>query len=284
MLRAYYELTKPGIVYGNALTTVAGFFLASHASLNWTIFAAALVGESLVVASSCAFNNVIDRDLDAKMERTKRRPVVRGAVSSTAALWYAGGLGLAGLSILFLFANPLSSAVALFGMFAYVCLYSLWSKRYTLHATTIGAISGAIPPVIGYSAVSGTLDAGALVLFLALCAWQMPHALAIAFYRIDDYAAAGIPVLPLKIGALRTKLLMTVYVGVFALASVALYFLKLADLGCAIALSLVSLCWLALSLQGFRMRDDRRWGKRMFLYSLIAILAFSLAASIGSLW
>jgi len=159
-LKTYYYLTKPGIIRGNAVTAAAGFLLAAGLHPDLGLFLATLVGLSLIVASACVLNNCLDRRIDAAMARTQRRALVRGLVSTRAAIIYATILGLTGAALLAAFTNLLTLGLALFGLFAYVVLYGI-AKRRTVHGTVVGSISGAVPPVVGYTAVTGSLDHGA---------------------------------------------------------------------------------------------------------------------------
>ncbi len=229
MFKAYYQLTKPGIIYGNAITTVAGFFLASKGHFNLGLFLAALIGISLVIASGCVFNNYIDKDLDATMERTKNRALVTGAISVRGAIVFGAILGLLGLATLGLLTNTLTAEIALLGLFFYVVLYSL-AKRRSVYGTIVGSISGAVPPVVGYCAVTGRFDLGALILFLILVFWQMPHFYAIAIFRQQDYTAAGLPVLPVVKGLRTTKIHILFYILAFTIAAAALYIFKFAGI------------------------------------------------------
>jgi protoheme IX farnesyltransferase len=239
---------------------------------------ATLVGLSLVIASACVFNNYLDRGIDRLMARTKQRALVRGLISGRNALIYATTLGLVGATTLLLFTNRLTTAVALFGLFAYVVLYGI-GKRRTVYGTIIGSVSGAIPPVVGYTAVTGHLDATALALFLILVFWQMPHFYAIAMYRLADYQAAHIPVLPAKKGFLVTKINMLVFIIGFILACSLLTVLGSTSyvyLAVAVTLGLV---WLAQCVAGFHASDDQRWARRLFFVSLLVLT--SLCVTIG---
>jgi protoheme IX farnesyltransferase len=193
-LAAYYRLTKPGIVYGNALVAAAGFTYASRGAFNWSLFGYAMVGLSLVVASASVCNNYYDRDIDKKMARTSARPLAVGRISNTAALVFGAAIGLAGILLLFFFTTLPAFAVALAGWVVYVFLYTPL-KHITPHALWVGAVAGAMPPVAGYAAVTNSLDYASLWLFIFLFVWQVPHFLGIAAYRYDDYAAAHIPLL-----------------------------------------------------------------------------------------
>ncbi len=270
-LRAYYELAKPGIVYGNAISALGGFFLASHGALMLPTLAAMLAGLSLVVASGCVFNNYLDRDIDRLMLRTQERPLPRGAIAPRASLVYATFLGLAGTLILARGTTPLATTMALFGLFTYVILYTLLSKRRTPYATHLGSIAGAMPPVVGYCAVTGRFDLAALILFVMLCLWQMPHFFAIALFRRDDYAAAKIPVWPIVKSVRKTKEQIVLYVSAFAIVSVLLWPFGYTGIAYGLTAIVLGIGWIALSLRGFRGTDDATWAKRVFLFSLVIL-------------
>jgi len=221
MIKDYYSLTKPGIIFGNAIPAVAGFFLASKGHPNAGLFIAMLVGISFVIASACVFNNYIDRDIDKFMARTKKRALPTGIISGRNALLYAIVLGVIGFSLLLFYTNLLTTFVGFVGFFVYIVLYGI-SKRRSVYGTIVGSIAGAVPPVVGYVAVTNNFDMGALLLFLILVIWQMPHFYAIAIFREDDYAAASIPVLPIKQGIKATKIHMVLYIAAFLIATVML--------------------------------------------------------------
>ena len=276
MLRDYYQLTKPGIIYGNAITVVAGFFLASKGNIDWSLLVVTLLGISLVMASGCVFNNFIDRDIDALMERTKNRALVKGTISLRSVLVFATLLGVAGITTLFIHTNTLTALAALFGFFAYVVLYSLWSKRQSVYGTTVGSISGAVPPVVGYLAVINNLDLGAIILFLILVLWQMPHFFAIAIYRLEDYAKAGIPVLPVKKGIRATKIQMMAYITLFILATLALSVFGYVGYSYFFVMILLGIVWLSFSIKGFYATNDKLWARKMFIFSIIILIIFSI--------
>lgn len=279
MLKTYYHLTKPGIVYGNALTTIAAFLFASQWHVDVGTFVGALLGISLVIASACVFNNYIDRNIDKVMARTKKRALVSGAVSGQAALIYATVLGLIGAGVLYWYTNLLTLGVALFGFFAYVVVYGI-GKRKTVHGTVIGSISGAVPPVVGYCAATNRFDAAAVLLFLILVCWQMPHFYAIAMYRRNDYAAAHIPVLSVVKGMHATKLYILVYILLFMVACGLLTVFGYTGYVYLIAMSLLSLYWLKKGAAGITAHHDIQWARNMFGLSLAILLAWSVLISL----
>lgn len=271
----YYLITKPGIIMGNLVTLAAGFLLASKGQTDYWLFFQTLLGLALIMASACVFNNYIDRQVDAKMERTKNRSLVSGAISPLHAILYATLLGVLGGIVLAIFTNMLTVFVAAVGFFVYVVLYSYW-KCHTIYGTAIGSVAGAIPPVVGYCAVSNHFDAGALILFTMLVLWQMPHFFSIAVYHLVDYTAAGIPVLPIKKGMFRTKVHMVIYIISFILAAALLTVFKYTGfIYLAVAVGM-GLAWLYLSVKGFHSENDQLWGKQMFRLSLVLITAICL--------
>lgn len=280
-LKSYYLLTKPGILMGNAITTVAGFCLASRGSFDVWLFLATLIGLTCLIGSSCVMNNYIDRRADQKMERTKHRALANGSISISAAMIFALVMGVVGVAALALFTNPLTVYIALFGFFVYVLLYS-FSKYYSMHGTLIGSVAGAVPPVVGYCAVSNHLDLGAWILFAMIVLWQMPHFYAIAIYRQRDYAAASIPVLPIKKGMRATKIQMLLYTIAFVGASSLLYVFHYAGIAYLTIALVLGLGWLWLCIEGFRCKNDQHWARQMFRFSLIVVTALSFALILGA--
>lgn len=275
-MKKYLILTKPGIIFGNAVTAAGGFFLASKGSPSIWIFLMMLCGLSLVVASACVFNNYSDRHVDELMTRTKNRPLVKGDISIQDALLFGTILGVGGLAILFYTTTLLATFMALAGFLAYVVLYGICKYRSTL-GTPIGSISGAIPPVVGYTAVVGRLDFAALLLFATVVLWQMPHFYAIALYRLQDYKSASIPVLPVVKGAFQTKLQMLFYVAGFWISCLLFPFYGYTGPAFFAVAATSSAAWFYIAMQGFTTSDDILWARKMFLCSLIIIMAICLS-------
>jgi protoheme IX farnesyltransferase len=274
-IKTYFFLTKPGIIAGNLMAMFAGFFVACKNGISVSLLLATVLGISFIIAAGCVCNNYIDRDIDKKMERTRNRALATGKISLTSAIIYASILLLIGLTILFIFTNAKTTLIGLIGFIVYVFLYSLM-KYKTVHATLIGSIAGAMPPLVGYTAVSNQIDQISLSLFLLLVFWQMPHFYSITLYRLRDYEAASIPVLAVKKGLMRTKLEMILYILLFGF--VCLMLGKQAKLGAifAIATSLLSIGWIGLWLHGFKEDSLHEWAHRMFKYSLIVISSISI--------
>lgn len=281
LIKDYFSIIKPGIIFGNAITVLAGFFLALQGDIDFALLAATLAGVSLVMAAGCVFNNVIDRDIDAVMERTRNRALARGSISPLHALLYGGVLAILGLSLLYVYTNFLTMSVALVGLFVYVIVYTLLLKRHSGYGTFAGSIAGAIPPVLGYLAVSNTVDAGAVILFIILALWQIPHSFAIALYRIEDYTRAGIQVLPVKKGTHATKIHTLVYVALFIVASLMLpVFGYVGQMYFAVML-VVGLVWFWFAAVGLSTKNDKQWARKMFMFSILVIVMFSVVIIIS---
>lgn len=220
------------------------------------------------------------------MERTKNRASARGLVSGLFMIFYAGLLGTLGTVVLGFFTNILTMYIAWIGLFFYVVLYSLYFKRNSVYGTLIGSVSGAVPPVVGYCAATNSFDLGAMILFLILCFWQMPHSYAIAIYRFTDYAAAKIPVLPVKKNIKITKISMLIYTVLFVLAVFALYIFNYANWIYLVIGFGISLYWLYLVIKGFKIKskeytDNIPWAKKVFLFSIINITVLSVVMAIA---
>lgn len=280
-LKDFYNLTKPGIVYGNVFTAAAGFLFACRWHVEVGLLVATLIGIAFVIGSACAFNNYIDRGIDSKMARTKKRGLVTGKVSGPEALIFATFLGAAGFVILALETNLVTVILGIIGLVDYIFLYGV-SKRRLAQGTLIGSISGATPIAAGYTAVTGSFDATALILFIILVVWQMPHFYAIALFRYKDYKAAGLPVLPVSKNTALTKKRIMAYMICLIAAVLALHVFGKAGYVYLIVSLALSVAWFDKGYKNYGL-EDAKWGRLMFLYSLRVLVGISLAIAFGSL-
>jgi protoheme IX farnesyltransferase len=280
MLKDYIQLTKPGIIIGNLITAVGGFFLGLSTAFNTISFLAMFFGLTLVIAAGCVLNNIQDKAIDEKMKRTRNRVIVKGRVSIQAATYFGWILITLGLVILSLFTNLLTSAAAFLGFIVYVFIYTPMKKN-SIHGTLIGSIAGAVPPVVGYLAASGRLDLGAALVFVIIALWQMPHFYAIALYRMEEYKAASVPVLPLINGIASTKTQMFYYTLAFAFASLLPYYFNYTGLMYLVVASGLGFYWVILAAKGFKTRCHVSWARRMFKVSLLVVMGLSLMIAIG---
>jgi protoheme IX farnesyltransferase len=209
--RSFYELTKPRVVMLIVFTSIVGTLLAVPGlpPLDALIFGN--LGVGLAAASAAVINHVLDERIDAQMSRTKRRPLPTGKLSPRAALAFAGVLCLLSMSILVLLVNTLTALLTFASVIGYAVIYTVWLKRATSQNIVIGGAAGAAPPVLGWAAVTGTVEANALLLFLIVFVWTPPHFWALAIARKDEYAKVGIPMLPVTHGVAFTRLQVLLY-------------------------------------------------------------------------
>lgn len=280
MLR-YYSLTKPRVLYGNVLTAAAGFLFASSGRVNWLLFLAVCLGTTLIIGSACVLNNVLDRDIDTVMARTRNRATVTGGVGARHAVIYSTILGVAGLLVLLLWTNLLVLAVGIGGFLAYVVLYGMLAKRMSIHGTLVGSISGAAPVLGGYVGASNVLDAGAAITFLMMFFWQMPAFYSIAVYRRAEYARAQVPVITVVRSLANTKVQILVYTVVFVVLSLLPQLFGLTGWAYTTVMALLGAGWIVMAVRGLLVPDSNRWAHQMFRYALTMMCAISLMLSIG---
>jgi len=281
-IKMYYSLTKPGVLYGNALTAAAGFLFASRGNVDVPLFLTLSVGITLVIASACVLNNFLDQDIDKKMARTKQRALVRGDIAGKNAVIFSIILGVTGFIILSLFTNSLVVLIGAIGFIDYVLLYGMLSKRLSIHGTLVGSISGAAPILAGYCAVTGTLDVNAIIVFAILFLWQMPEFYSISIYRHDEYKAAKIPVMSVVKGIKNTKIQIFLYTIAFVITTILLTTLGYASNTYLVIMAVLGAYWIWLGGKGFYASDDNRWAKQMFKFSLIMLLVFCGLISIDA--
>ncbi len=209
--RDYLELTKPKVVALLVLTAWVGMVLASESLAPWPVLIAATLGIGLLSAAAAALNHVVDQRIDAQMARTHSRPIAKGRVSSKNAILFACTLALSGFALLYVTVNPLTAWLTLLSLFGYAVVYTMFLKRATPQNIVIGGLAGAMPPLLGWTAVTGTLHEHALLLVMIIFAWTPPHFWALAIHRRDDYARVNMPMLPVTHGIDFTKSAILLY-------------------------------------------------------------------------
>jgi protoheme IX farnesyltransferase len=207
----YYELTKPKVVLLLLLTALVGMCLASDSWISWQILTAGLIGIGFLSSAAAVVNHVVDRKIDGKMARTFNRPVAKGKVTPQKALIFAAVLTIVGYAILELWVNRLTAVLTLAGLLGYAVVYTMYLKRATPQNIVIGGLAGAIPPLLGWTAVTGEIHAHALLLVLIVFTWTPPHFWALAIHREKDYAKAKVPMLPVTHGIEFTKTSILLY-------------------------------------------------------------------------
>ena len=217
--RDYLELTKPKVSLLIVFTAIVGMVLASPGwvPLNALLFGS--LGIAMASGSAAAFNHILDRRIDGQMNRTRRRPLPTGHMQESHAIGFAVALGLTSMAILCAGVNVLTAVLTFCSLIGYAIVYTLWLKRATPQNIVIGGAAGAAPPILGWAAVTNTIDPNALVLFLIVFTWTPPHFWALAIARRDDYAKVGIPMLPVTHGVPYTRLQIVLYTILLILAT-----------------------------------------------------------------
>lgn len=263
------------------MTATAGYLFGTTNKFDTQHFIGTVLGIAFVIGSACVANNYFDRNIDKKMSRTKNRPLVTKRITHFQALIFSLLLGLVGFSLLLIASNVLTMILGMVGYVDYVCVYTYF-KKHTRFGTILGSVSGAVPVTAGYTAVSNSLNERALLLFIILVLWQMPHFYAIAIGRLKDYTSAQIPVLPSVRGVRKTKYVMIIYIALFTITSISLTLLDLANIFYGLIMLSVSCAWLWRGFKGLTSSNDIMWAKNIFRFSLLVILIFSIALSLGT--
>jgi heme o synthase len=275
-LRAFYALTKPRVVSLILLTAVIGMFLATPGMVPPGLLAAATLGIALVAGAAAAINCLVERKLDALMRRTRWRPLVRGELGTRETLVFAGLIGGSGLWILAYYVNQLTMWLTLATFVGYAVVYTLVLKPATPQNIVIGGASGAMPPVLGWAAVTGQVSTEAMLLFLIIFAWTPPHFWSLALYRTEDYARAGVPMLPVTHGAHYTRLQVLLYTLILFAVSLLPYVVQMSGLAYLVAALALGGFFIGYALRIYFNYSDAL-AQRTFRYS-IAYLALLFTA------
>jgi heme o synthase len=267
--RDYIGVLKVGITVANLFTTFVGFYVASDSVIDFAKLFTTLLGTACVVAGGCALNNFIDRDIDQRMARTQKRALVQQRLEPHVVRHMGVILSLVGLILLGIFTTPLAAMMGFIGLITYVWVYTIWLKRTSPLSTVIGGIAGAVPPLIGWTAVTGQMDLAAWTFFVFMFLWQPPHFLALAMKRCEEYRAAGIPLLPVVKGFMETK--QQIFMWTMAMVPTTFLFFLFQIVGkLYLATALVlGILYIVYAGVGFRTKDDIEWSKKMFKYSLV---------------
>lgn len=282
--RDYVSLTKVGITVSNLMATFAGLWVASRGHPGLSVFIYTMIGTGLVVASGATLNNYVDRDIDGRMERTRERAVVAGKVPAEHAFWFGLSLGVTGLLVLAFLVNVTAAGCAFVGWIVYAYVYTVWLKRTTTLNTVFGGIAGAAPPLIGWAAGSGgVLDLGAWALFFTFFLWQPPHFLPLAMKRVEDYRAAGIPMLPVVRGFAETKRQIVRYTAALLPVSLWLYVLHYENWLYLCVVLVLGAVFLWRAVEGLKTHDDIAWASKLFRFSLIYLTTLCVILVVGSI-
>lgn len=284
VINSYYLLTKPRIIPLLLITTTASMFMASEGNVDPILLILTLLGGTLAAASAQTFNCVYDQDIDYDMKRTRKRPIPSGKVRSSHAIIFGAILGILSFSILAIWVNLLSALLAMSGIVFYMLIYTHWLKRYTTQNIVIGGAAGAIPPLVGWAAVTGDLSLSAWALFMIIFLWTPPHFWALALMIADDYAEVNIPMLPVVKGAEPTVKQIWIYTLLTVVCS--LIFIYPLHTSGFIYLLFAVIAGVNFIVKGWQLKqeyDDKQVAKSMFKYSILYMMVLCTGMVIDSL-
>ena len=270
LIKNYYELCKPNVVLMMLLCALVGIILASDTLLPLIEILVPLVGIGLCSGSAAAINQIIDREADAEMSRTDKRPIPQGEISVTNASIFAFVIGLLGVLILVYFVNSLTAILTIFALGGYAFIYTIFLKRATPQNIVIGGLAGAAPPLLGWASVTNTIEPNALILVLIIFIWTPPHFWALAIYRKDDYAKQSIPMLPVTHGVAFTKLQIVLYTIILFLVSLFPYIVLMSGTIYLTSAIILSSLFLFYSIRLY-LSDDDKYAMQTFWYSIYYI-------------
>ena len=274
--RLYLELTKPKVVALIVFTAIVGTLLASPGLPPLDALLWGNLGIALAASSAAAINHVLDQKIDEQMSRTRGRPLPRGTLNTVQALVFAGALAGASMLVLWLLVNPLTAVLTFLSLIGYAVIYTVWLKRATSQNIVIGGAAGAAPPVLGWAAVTNSIDPNALLLFLIIFVWTPPHFWALAIARRDEYARAGIPMLPVTHGVPYTRLQVLLYTILLFIVTLLPYLTGMSGLLYLVAAVGLSIGFSAYAWQLWRHYSDAL-ARKTFRFSLIHLSALFAA-------
>lgn len=269
--RDYFELTKPKVVALMLLTVVIGMLVAEPGLPGLGVVIFGNIGIALLSGSAAVINHVVDHEVDQRMARTRRRPVATGRVSTPDALGFSVTLGLAGMIVLIWQVNMLTAWLTLASLVGYAVIYTLFLKRATPQNIVIGGLAGAMPPLLGWTAVTGTVDPNALLLVLIIFAWTPPHFWALAIHRKEEYAQTDIPMLPVTHGNRFTELHILLYTLMLIAVSLMPVATGMSGMIYLVGATLLGLRFLQYAVRLWR-GDDRRVALATFKYSITYLM------------
>ena len=269
--RAYYELCKPRVVMLMLITTVVGMVLASPGMVSWQILLFGNLGIGLTASAGAVINHLADRHIDAVMRRTQGRPLPAGKVPPAMAIAFAAALALTGLTLLLVLVNTLTAILTFLSLVGYALIYTVFLKRATPQNIVIGGLAGAAPPLLGWTAVTGHLDYGGLLLVLIIFVWTPPHFWALAIYRVEEYTKAHIPMLPVTHGVAFTKLNILLYTCLLFGISLLPFVVAMSGLIYLIGAVLLGARFLYWAIK-LKYTDDPKVAMQTFRYSIVYLM------------
>lgn len=281
--RSFFVLCKPRVSALIVFTAMIGMFLATPHMVPLGLLVAATIGIAMASGSAAAFNCLIEQSIDAKMARTKQRPLPSGQVNSLQTFIFATTVGCTGLSILYAFVNPLTMWLTLGTFVGYAVIYTVFLKPATPLNIVIGGASGAMPPILGWAAVTNSISPESLILFMIIFAWTPPHFWSLALYRRHEYAKAGVPMLPVTHGEAFTLLHILLYTIILVTISILPFTLGMSHLIYLVSVVILDAIFMAYVIALYR-NYSHELSRRTFRYSILYLTLLFLALLLDHYW
>lgn len=275
-LNSFFALCKPRVTALIVFTAIIGMFLATPGMVPIQILLAATLGIAMASGAAAAFNHLIEQKIDAKMARTRGRPLPTGQINSQQTIIFATVMAVLGLGILYYFVNTLTMWLTFATFIGYAVIYTVFLKPATPLNIVIGGLSGAMPPALGWAAVTGTVSAEAWILVLIIFAWTPPHFWALALYRREEYAKSGLPMLPVTHGEMYTRLHILLYTVILVAVTLIPFALRMSGIIYLVSIVLLDIVFMAYAIKLYRTYSDAL-AKSTFKYSILYLMLLFLA-------
>lgn len=275
-LNSFFALCKPRVTALIVFTAIIGMFLATPGMVPIQILLAATLGIAMASGAAAAFNHLIEQKIDAKMARTRGRPLPTGQINSQQTIIFATVMAVLGLGILYYFVNTLTMWLTFATFIGYAVIYTVFLKPATPLNIVIGGLSGAMPPALGWAAVTGTVSAEAWILVLIIFAWTPPHFWALALYRREEYAKSGLPMLPVTHGEMYTRLHILLYTVILVAVTLIPFALRMSGIIYLVSIVLLDVVFMAYAIKLYRTYSDAL-AKSTFKYSILYLMLLFLA-------
>lgn len=275
-IKNYLELCKPRVVLLMLLTSMVGMALVPAPYFSWRIFCVANLGIALVAFGAAVVNHIVDRHIDCLMRRTEKRPIVQGKVTTKNAIIFSAVLSIMGIAILIQYVNALTATLTFLSLVGYAGIYTFYLKHATSQNIVIGGLAGATPPLLGWVAMTGHIDLNAIWLVLIIFVWTPPHFWALAIYRVEEYAKANVPMLPVTHGIAYTKLNILIYTLVLFVVTLLPFFTHLFGWIYFVAAIMLNARFIHWAIKLYR-SEDPRVGYDMFRFSIVYLMLLFVA-------
>ncbi|MDE0925568.1 MAG: heme o synthase [Methylophilaceae bacterium] len=280
---SFFALCKPRVTALIVFTAIIGMFLATPGMVQWNILLAATVGIAMASGAAAAFNHLVEQKIDAKMARTRGRPLPTGQINSKQTFIFATIVALVGLFILYFFVNPLTMWLTFATFLGYAVVYTIFLKPATPLNIVIGGLSGAMPPALGWAAVTGVVSAEAWILVLIIFAWTPPHFWALALYRREEYAKSGLPMLPVTHGEMYTRLHILLYTIILVAVTLIPFAMRMSGIIYLVSVLILDAIFMGYAIKLYKTYTDEL-AKSTFNYSILYLMLLFLALVIDHYW